>query len=247
MDARVDGVAVTPRTGALPEINALWFQARCLQWLWRPAQAGGAADDGGSVRVNIERLGQVMLGSDVAEHERPNRVFLHSLPLAPSFVVQDAAALSRDLQQLQSRFLTPVGLRTLDPSSAAYRPRCVGTQRERDLSYHQGPVWGWLRGHFDMAKARASSARAAKTSEKEVQFHMPIDRHWPELFDAEEPFTPRGTPAQAWSVACIDESRARRELKVDQKITEILAERWSPRPLRRRRGTKLGKRIGRSS
>ncbi len=237
MDARVDGAAVTPRTGALPEINALYFQARCLQSAWRPRDGAAEGEEFG----RLARLGRTMLSEAIGEFERPNRVFLHSVPLAPSFVLQDAAALSRDLHRVAEKFRTPVGLRTLDPSDPRYRPRCVGTQRERDLSYHQGPVWGWLGGHFEMANARMKSAPMDSETPPAVAPVMPIERQIAEIFDAEPPFTPRGAPAQAWSVACLDEARARRELKIDQKISQVLADRWSDRPRLRVRRNKLGR------
>ena len=61
----------------------------------------------------LERLGRSAL--ECREPDRPNTVFLHSLPLAPSFVLRDARALGEQLKALGSQFWTPVGLRTLSP------------------------------------------------------------------------------------------------------------------------------------
>ena len=57
----------------------------------------------------------------------------------------------------------------------------------------------------------------------------PIPGHVPELFDAEPPFMPRGAPAQAWSLACVEEAAARRKGRIDAKLTQVLARRWLDR------------------
>jgi glycogen debranching enzyme len=207
MDARVDGQAVTPRTGKLPEINALWLQAHALHKLL--SKRGTLAE--------LEPLARAMLdpSGPIREEARPNRVFLHSLPLAPSFLFPEAhggRTARTDLTRIRERLWTPVGLRTLDPSDPAYRPRCVGTQRERDEAYHQGSVWPWLGGHFEMMADRQSG------SEEFPQFDFtdrPIARHVPEIYDGDAPHAARGAPAQAWSLATLEEARWRREKDVD--------------------------------
>jgi hypothetical protein len=70
---------------------------------------------------------------------------------------------------------------------------------------------------------------------------MPIEGHIPEIFDAEPSFTPRGAPAQAWSLACIEEAKARRRLKADSKISKILAQRWLGRRERQARSRRPGR------
>lgn len=223
MDARVDGKAVTPRLGKLPEINALWFQARCLQWIW--SERGSSLAQSGS--GEIEALGRAVL-RQCREPDRPNEIFLHSLPLAPSFVLRETRGTSEQLSRLAAQLWTPVGLRTLSPVSPAYRPRCVGDPRTRDQAYHQGPPWAWLGGHYQMARARV--VRKSQLPEMHIDPQAPdsgpISRHVAEIFDAEPPFTPRGAPAQAWSIACLEEAAARRKLRIDAQITGVLAQRW---------------------
>lgn len=221
MDARVEGRAVTPRTGALPEINALWFQAHFLKWLWseqRPEEMAG-----------LEALGQKALERCSPEPGRPNRVFLHSIPLAPSFILNRRDSRDQDLRELEAGLLTPAGVRTLAPGFPGYRARCEGRPEQRDRVYHQGPVWGWLGGHYDMAKNRSAKNHRAE------EFVELISGHAPELLDAEPPFTPRGTPAQAWSLATREEALGRERLGTDRKLTEILSRRWLGREGRRAR------------
>lgn len=224
MDACIGGEAVTPRLGVLPEINALWFQALCLQWFWQE----------GENFSEIESLGRKVL--ECKEADRPNGIFLHSLPLAPSFVLRDSARLEADLIEIAENFLTPVGLRTLKPGVPAFRSRYVGTQEERDLAYHQGPVWAWLGGHFEVARARFEPAAPHEASVERMfpsplLEEMPIEGHIPEIFDAEPPYTSRGAPAQAWSLACLEEARARKRLKVDSKLHKALSTRISAKKI----------------
>ncbi len=234
MDAKVDGMIISPRIGALPEINALWFEARCLQWLWSEEEDFS----------EIEELGKKVL--QCQEADRPNTIFLHSLPLAPSFVLKDWEKLERDLIDIAEKFWTPVGLMTLSRFNPHFRPRCVGTQEQRDRSYHQGPAWAWLGGNFEIARHRLVTCVPDSTCFNHSQFdkmftlqtleEMPVKDHIPELFDSEPPFTPRGAPAQAWSLACLEEAKARRRMRVDSKISKILAQRWLGRSERKLKG-----------
>ncbi len=226
MDARVQGQAVTPRLGCLPEVNALWFQALMLQRIWRK---------------DIHGLDLAKKILDCREDSRPNFVFLHSIPLAPSFVLNAAGedisqGLEADLSLLFQRFWTPVGLRTLSSQDPQYRSQYFGHPTERDAAYHQGPVWAWLGGQFQAARDRLSRIRKskpigvtgaapavlrAKMLPPTILRQMPILGHIAELFDGMPPFVPRGAPAQAWSSACWKEALMRREWKVDDKMAEI--------------------------
>jgi glycogen debranching enzyme len=254
MDARIDGISMTPRIGLLPEMNALWFEARCLQWLWSDLKNNSLS---GSFEnrsfendlFEVEKLARAAL--TCREPDRPNTIFLHSLPLAPSFVIGDWNILETDLLEIAENFWTPLGLKTLRPSDPHFRPRCVGSQRERDRVYHQGAPWGWLGGQFEIARHRLAFHKKKQPNSKQdleaikqaesldkmfnpgVLENMPIEGHIPELFDAEPPYHPRGAPAQAWSLACIEEDKARWKLKVDARLTKILAQRWMGREQRK--------------
>lgn len=217
MDARVHGKAVTPRLGKLPEINALWFQAQCLDFLWDNITQ--------SLPSALVTLGKKALqcGTQGIEKHRPNRIFFHSLPLAPSFVLNNHSALEQDMSWITACLWTPVGLRTLDPDHPHYHKQYLGSQEQRDNAYHQGTAWGWLGGHYEMALARLN-----KNTRKEMTFPsatlamMPIQGHIVEVFDPELPFTPRGAPAQAWSLACFEEAKARQSWELDLKLSDLL-------------------------
>ena len=108
-----------------------------------------------------------------------------------------------------------MGLRTLARGEPGYAPACVGSAAERDRAYHNGPVWPWLMGPFIDAWVRVRAAGGGPWATKTVRgearrkFLGGLARHLDEaglghvseIADAEEPWTPRGCPFQAWSVA----------------------------------------------
>ena len=76
---------------------------------------------------------------------------------------------------------------------------------ERDSAYHQGPVWAFLLGHYALAEFRVTGdCVAAQARLEPLRDHL-FDAGLgtlSEIFDGTAPFTPRGAPSQAWSVAC---------------------------------------------
>jgi 4-alpha-glucanotransferase len=105
--------------------------------------------------------------------------------------------------------VTQVGLRSLAPGSPGYCPAYRGGVAERDGAYHLGTIWAWLLGPWVLAQYRVhGDAAAAQRSLEGIVPHL-ADAGLgtiSEIFDADPPFTPRGCPAQAWSVACVLEA-----------------------------------------
>ena len=112
------------------------------------------------------------------------------------------------LQLVKKQLLTPVGLRTLSPQDNRYRPHYDGGPRERDSAYHQGTVWPFLLGAFVTAWLN-TFGRTSKIKREARSFLNGIEAnlqetcldHISEIFDGDHPHTPRGCPAQAWSLA----------------------------------------------
>ncbi|MDP1904790.1 MAG: amylo-alpha-1,6-glucosidase [Pseudomonadota bacterium] len=213
MDARVDGRPVTPRMGKPVELNALWFNALMSLAEFAhlldedPEPFATLADQTRQgfrrfVRADGAGLYDVLDGpAGMDASVRPNQIFAVSLPHSPL----DPADQKAVVHVVGARLLTSYGLRTLDPSDPAYRPRYEGDVPSRDAAYHQGPAWAWLLPHYALALHRTGSDAATAQSLLE-----PLGDHLAdaglgtisELFDADPPHTPRGAPAQAWSVAC---------------------------------------------
>ena len=212
MDARVDGLEVTPRTGKPIEINALWYNA--LQTL------AGLAPIAGRTAESFVKMAKVVeksfmkfwnsaagycydvidspgIGADVTL--RPNQIFAVSLPKSPLTTEQQTSIVDICTQRL----FTPHGLRSLDPQHPAYLGHYGGGSAQRDGAYHQGTAWGWLLGPFALAHFRVYGDRNLALSfleplGKQVQAHGLGTLS--EIADGDAPFTPRGCIAQAWTV-----------------------------------------------
>jgi predicted glycogen debranching enzyme len=218
MDAKVDDWVVTPRRGKAVEINALWYNALKLMEQWAPDQDDDPTQYGGRaelVRQSFNDRFWFAEGGylfDVIDTEtggagsadpkcRPNQV----LSIAPKFPVLAPERWESVMRVVRERLLTPVGLRSLAPGDSDYKPKYFGDLRTRDAAYHQGTVWGWLVGPYVDAwlKVYPSDIDGARRA---VQGFVPhLDDACigsvSEILDAEQPFTPRGCIAQAWSVA----------------------------------------------
>jgi len=231
MDAKVEGWVVTPRRGKAVEINALWYNALCVaaDWLKRV----GNADRASELRENAAKVlasfnarfwaSDLGYCYDVVDKEgggydsslRPNQLLSISLPHAVLSEEKWPAVLDVVYQEL----FTPVGLRSLAPRDSQYERHYDGDLRARDAAYHQGTVWGWLIGPFFDAWLRAYPADWDTASRLLRGFDGEMGEAGigtiAEIFNAEEPFIPRGCIAQAWSVAevlrCILRLRAGRK------------------------------------
>jgi hypothetical protein len=134
---------------------------------------------------------------------RPNQLFAVSRPYSP---LGDAAARREVVDTGRERPLTPFGLRSLAADDPRYCGRYLGGPTERGGCNHQGPVWGWLLGHYDaLAEHRVTSDKPQALFRLEsIPAHLSQAGlgHISEIFDGDPPHGPRGTPAQAWSASC---------------------------------------------
>ncbi len=226
MDARIDGIPVTPRNGKPVEISALWFNALMAMQVF--AKQIGMEIDGERFRdmaaktresFNLkfwnERktcLHDLLLDDHGDEMVRPNQIFSISLP----FPVLNEEKRREVIRTVEAELLTPVGLRTLSPFDEEYRGTCAGNPVQRDSSYHQGTVWPWLFGPYVTAYVRVYG-QDLKTLSFVQQLYLPFKRRLTEggigtiseIFDGDPPHAARGNISQAWSVAEILRSYAR--------------------------------------
>lgn len=158
MDTIVDGRLVTPRIGCPIEVNSLWYNA--VRFALELAEEDGDRDFGAVWNPIADQIATSMISgfwsshrgylADVIDGEtkdwtmRPNQIIATSLPYSPFSEEQRKSVLSAVKREL----LTPRGIRTLSPQHPDYKGIYQGTQRDRDLAYHQGTAFPWLLGHF---------------------------------------------------------------------------------------------------
>jgi predicted glycogen debranching enzyme len=213
MDAKVGDHVITPRTGKPVEIQALWYNA--LRIMAEFAAALGKAEDKARFdamadlaklsfnaafwNADGEYLYDVVENGNRDASVRPNQIF--AVALKHSMLDEERSRTV--VEKVEAELLTPVGLRSLSPHDPAYVPVYIGSPWERDSAYHQGTVWGWLIGPF------VEAYRKVYPGEDTEKFLAGFRAHLleagigqiSEIFDADPPHTPRGCPAQAWSVA----------------------------------------------
>jgi predicted glycogen debranching enzyme len=208
MDAVVDGVAVTPRSGKAVELNALWINdLAALAGLRRLVGRDAAeldsqlAEGTRSFRRRFPFAGgwlydvvDTPTGDDPSL--RPNQLLAYGLPHAPLRGSDSATVLT-----VGQALLTPLGLRTLAPDDPAYRGAHRGDPADRDHAYHQGTAWPWLLGpYIDAARSVGLPTVGLLDG---VLAHLP---EWglgsiSETADGDAPHSATGCPFQAGSVA----------------------------------------------
>lgn len=220
MDAIVDGTPVTPRIGKAVEVQALWVNSLVIGSRWNEHWGDLADEAAESFR---DRFWNAKRGSlyDVVDVDhvagqnddrlRPNQI----MAVGGLRIALLAGEQARQVVDIVERELwTPMGLRTLARGEPGYTTACAGGVVARDRAYHNGPAWPWLMGPFVDAWVRSRAAGGGPWAAKAVRaearrrFLGGLARHLDEagighvseLADADEPWTPRGCPFQAWSV-----------------------------------------------
>lgn len=148
---------------------------------------------------------------------RPNQLF--SLSLSYPVIEPDSEIARNIINVVDKKLLTTHGLRTLAKGEKDYVEVYEGGPFQRDASYHQGPAWPWLLGLYynalkNMIKVEMNKNRKTALTKKIDDFCKMIEESFTkvldsdgiigsigEIYDTKEPFSSKGAPAQAWSVA----------------------------------------------
>jgi len=209
MDARVDGVPVTPRAGKAVEIDALWING-----LATVAHLCSLVGLDASLATRLEQRARASFPhafardgrlADVVGDDRlrPNQLLAVSLPYAPMR--------ERSIVDACAPLVTSLGLRSLSPADAAYVAHHRGGPAERDRAYHQGTVWPWLIGPYVEAASKTGGVSPAIVGGLEAHLAEWGLGSVSETADGDPPHAATGCPFQAWSVAEL--LRARRLLR----------------------------------
>lgn len=215
MDVCVDGILPTPRHGKPVEINAYWYNAlRILQELALTLGEDETAYGRLAEQVKtsftdlfwMEEKGylkDVVSGTGADEQLRCNQIWAVTMP----FTMLPPAQEQRVVESVRRHLYTPFGLRTLSPEDPEFHPIYGGSQRERDMAYHQGTVWPYPLGAYYLAwlKTHGSTAEAAaqvreQLGNMEAMLREGCVGQLPEIYDGGNPGPSKGCFAQAWSV-----------------------------------------------
>lgn len=208
MDARVDGIPVTPRFGKPVEVNALWVNG--LRATARLSERLGLDSDAAEVQSLADRAWASFLHKfttdrggllDTADPDdasvRPNQLLAAALPLGPVEDTAAAAAIVRACGPL----LTTLGMRSLSPDDHRFTGRHRGDGGARDRAYHQGTVWPWMIGPYADACRRGGVPLTGVFDGLIAHLRDAGLGSISETADGGAPYGPTGCPFQAWSVA----------------------------------------------
>ena len=227
MDAKIGNYAVTPRNGKVVELNALWYNAlRTLENLANKFEEKDISDRCRKVANKHQKVFEEQFYNkkrkalyDVIGDPkiRPNQLFAISTTYP---VIKPSSEIGKAVfKTVTTKLLTKYGLRTLAKGEDGYVSHYDGDPVKRDMSYHQGPAWVWLLGLYsdsfkniiDDEKDRLEKEKLKIEYEKFIKnvyttFKTEINDKdgigsISELYDAQAPYKPGGTFAQAWSVS----------------------------------------------
>lgn len=220
MNAYVDGNPVTERPGYQVETNAFWYDMLCFAIEMESEY--GSKDNGfvarwtpirNLVKENFQKMFWMPDKGYLADYVdnngqnaqmRPNQLFAMAVfhqPVEDSMLGSIMNAVDREL-------VTSRGIRTLSPRDVEYKGVYEGTQRERDLAYHQGCAWPALLLPYARIKFRMHGAAYCRRAQELIQgFYDDLYKHgvgtFSELYDGDPPHEPHGAISAAMSTAAL--------------------------------------------
>lgn len=216
MNAMENGYPITPRTGYVIEIEALWYNALCFAAELLHAAGRGTSADLLEYQAEITKDAIIStfwngvylddyVVDDYHNHEvRPNQIWAAGLPYSPLDKRQKKSVVDICTKEL----LTPRGLRSLSPKSGNYRPIYRGNQQERDRNLHNGPVWPftiatYARAYMDVYKHSGLSFLERILVGSEQEMSQLCIGTLNELYDGNPPYAGHGGMSYAPSVAAV--------------------------------------------
>ena len=220
MNCYVDGHPVTERAGYQVETNAFWYNSICFaiemeskygakksrfvtKWeairdlvrsnyqptFWNPRR--------GCLADYVDNAGQNM---DI----RPNQIYAISVKYSPL----DEELAPSILRVVDNELVTSRGIRSLSPRDVKYKAVYEGSQRERDLAYHQGCTHPFLLDPYVDISFRVKGAAFWKRAEWLIEgFYDDLGKHgvgaFSELYDGDPPHEPHGAISSALSTAAL--------------------------------------------
>ncbi len=220
MNAYIDGYPVTERAGYQVETNAFWYNSVCfaleMEAAFGETEPGFIAkwshirdliqdnyrkmfwnEEKGTLADYVDNAGQHL-------EVRPNMMFALIGDYRP---VDDEIAQSV-IHIIKNELVTSRGIRTLSPRQPEYKGVYEGSQRERDLAYHNGSTRPWLLAPYVDIQFRFNGEAFLKRAEWLTEgFFDDLSKHgvgaFSELYDGDPPHEPHGAIASALSTAAL--------------------------------------------
>lgn len=227
MDAKYDGVAVTPRNGKAVEINAMWYNAnKIMEEFSKKFENSQKAKKYKEIAENCKisfnnkfyNKRRKCLYDVLGDNKiRPNQLF--ALSLTYPVIEPNSEEAKNIVNTVEKKLLNSYGLKTLAKGEDKYVDVYEGDGFKRDTSYHQGITWTWLLGLYYNSLKNISRSIKAKKEKQEIEekidtFVEKVNRIFKkelyengcigsiaEIYDSKKPHLPKGAIAQAWSVA----------------------------------------------
>lgn len=220
MDATTIDHFVTPRNGKAVEIQALWYNAlKIMQLLSKKFNHANLtrkyeviaekAKDSFVEKFWNPKSGHLfdVVNKDAADQTlRPNQLIALSL----DFPLLDSEKNEKIVDIVWKSLWGKYGLKTLPETDLRYMGKYLGDWGHRDAAYHNGTVWAWLLGPFTTAFLKTKGHEEYWRQFAFMNFLWPLFSRQlslaglgtiSEIFDGDEPHSPRGCIAQAWSIA----------------------------------------------
>lgn len=219
MDVRIGEILPTPRHGKAVEVNAYWYNALKIM-----AELSDKMDrerreefEGMAAKVKEhflelfwdERRGYLRdVVSKTSESDADWQIRCNQIwALTLCYTMLEKRQAQCVIKTVYRHLYTPWGLRSLSPKDREYHAYYGGTQKERDLAYHQGTVWAYPLGAYYRAVLRWAEDRSKAVSIVRHQL-LAIEAclsegcigQIAEIYDGDSPDTTQGCFAQAWSV-----------------------------------------------
>lgn len=209
-----NGYPITPRSGYVVEINALWYNALkfysdLASSLNKYEESAKFNDVAESLHINFTPIfwnGTYLFDFVDGDHHensvRPNMLFAVSLQYSPLDEIQKKMVVDMATKEL----LTPKGIRSLSPKSNNYHGWCGGDQVTRDYEAFQGAVYPWLMGAYVDAYLKVYQQQGLDFAKRSVvAFSSEIFNDClgtiSEMYDATQPFVGRGGSSYLINVA----------------------------------------------
>ncbi len=219
MNAYIDGCPVTERAGYQVETNAFWYDALCfaIEMENKYSKDKSFVEAWTSVRdlakENYQKTFFIPERGYLADYVdnygqnldvRPNQLFALAVPHQPV----DDTILGSMMNVVDRELVTSRGIRTLSPRDLKYKGVYEGTQKERDLAYHQGCAWPALLMPYAIIKFRMNGSAFCKRAEWLIEgFYSDLNKHgvgaFSELYDGDPPHEPHGAISSAMSTGAL--------------------------------------------